>query len=175
MAEYRKLNVDPGALEQLKELARVLEETIGHINQLESELKVAKDHYKQITEENIPEIMDNAGLKKFETDKGRVISVEEKVRASLSSEFREAALSWLENNGASSIVKHEVTVRFAKGEQEDANALCRYADSKGKLAQQKRKVEPSTLGAYVREQLRNGEQLPEKYFNIYPQRVAKVK
>ena len=155
-------------------LVQQMEESEAYIRNLKAELDQAEDDYKQIVEERIPEIMDEVGMTKVVTSSGKEVAVEEKIRASLSSEFRESALKWLEDNGFASIVKHEVTVRFGKGEQDKADALCRYV-ARDYEVRQNRKVEPSTLSAFVREMLKDGETLPEQFFNVYRQRKAKVK
>lgn len=172
---YKKPEVPSDKMLELKELVTQMEESEAYIRNLQAELDAAEDDYKQIVEERIPEIMDEVGMAKLVTDSGREIMVEEKIRASLSGEFRESALKWLEDNGFASIVKHEVVVRFGKGEQGEADALCRYVTEADYEVRQNKKVEPSTLSAFVREQLRDGEELPSQFFNIFRQRKAKVK
>ena len=171
---YKKQDVPTGALEKLKELREQMDEESALIRQLESELEEAQTRHKIIVEELIPEAMDSVGITRLETGDGKVIEVEDKIRASLNADRKEQGIEWLLANGFAGVVKHEVTVRFEKGEDEKADELCRLAE-KDHVVTQKKKVEPATLSALVREQLSNGHDVPDAYFNVYRQRVAKVK
>jgi hypothetical protein len=67
-----------------------------------------------------------------------------------------------------------VSVPFGRGEDEKANQLLRNLDKEGFQPDQRMWVEPMTLKAFVREQIRNGTPVPEDLFGVFIRNVAKI-
>ena len=74
-------------------------------------------------------------------------------------------LEWLEENEFGDIIKHDVKVSFLKGEDEKAARFTAWvqANLPKQKVDDKKFVHPQTLGAFVREQMQQGVDLPEEF------------
>lgn len=164
-----------GRLSALAEEARQAEEAV---EAAQRELKRLQGVHQGLVEQQIPEIMERVGMQKFTTMNGLNIDLKEIIRASLGSgPEKDRNLDWLEANGHEAIVKMSVVVPFGRGDEERAQAkeLADRLKKEGANASFERKVEPSTLGALIRELLEEGRPVPEESFHVFRQRVAKIK
>ncbi len=163
-------------LSSLAEQARMAEIVL---EDAQAALKKAQAAHADLVERQIPELMEQIGMEKFSTSGGLNITIREVVRASLGTgQAKETAIDWLEENGHGAIVKLGVEVPFGRAQQdrEQAQALVKTLHGSGLTqAAFMRKVEPSTLGALVRELLSEGRPIPEDRFNVHRQRIAKLK
>ena len=143
----------------------------------EEELKVAKENLRVIAEEKIPEIMDANGIPSFTTEDGAKISVEEKIRCSISGDRAPAALKWLEENDYGNIIKREFKIQFGKDEEAWAKEFEAELKQKDLALHTKtnRTVHNSTLQSFIRQQLEEGVDIPLELFGVFRQRIAKVK
>ena len=134
---------------------------------LEAELEQVSDQRRQLSEEELPRLLVEAGLKSCVTTTGAAFELQDVVAASIKDDNREAAHAWLRANGLGDLIKNQVTVTFGRGEDEDAKLLLKnLADMAENDAlhfgscEQAERVHPQTLNAAVRERLRNGEPVP---------------
>lgn len=138
-------------------------------------LNRAKERLKQISEVDIPTLMDSIGMAQFTLRTGVVISVEEVIRASIPKAQSLAAFAWLRANNSEALIKREVSVSFGKGENDAAEKLLTELSSQGLPVENNESVHASTLSAWVREKLKNGIEIPIELFGVFRQRVSKVK
>lgn len=171
---YLKDQVDVGKLGSLSHLVRELDEEDVHIEQLEGELKEAKERRRIVAEMKIPEIMDEIRIANFTTTEGLKVAVKTVVRASIPKGSREEAFDWLDENGHSGLVKREVSVAFTRDQTEDAAKLLENLHGEFPNAKSGRSVHHSSLGAWVRDMLRDGQPVPTELFGVFEQRTAKV-
>ena len=66
-------------------------------------------------------------------------------------------------------------MRFGKGDNDQASKLVEDLEQNGLAPDQKRKVEPMTLNAFVGEQINKGTDLPIDIFNVYMGNKVKIK
>ena len=66
-------------------------------------------------------------------------------------------------------------MRFGKGDNDQASKLVEDLEQNGLAPDQKRKVEPMTLNAFVGEQINKGTDLPTDIFNVYMGNKVKIK
>lgn len=158
-------------LSQLAQQAGELEEEIGA---LETEQKILKKRLRTILEKEIPSLMEDAGCEDFTTTSGLKITLKDVVRAAIPVSSRPEAYAWLQENGHGAIIKRTVAVGFAVDEESDAAQLEKILRSQYTNVRQEQKVEPSTLRAFVREQLEEGGELPLDLFGVFVQRCAKI-
>lgn len=165
-----------GELSQLSKLAEQQAETEAEVTRLEAELNKARERYRDLAERQVPELMDKIGLEKFKTTSGLVIDVAETIRASIPKALQQRAFAWLRENNHAAMIKRIVSVEFGKGEDERANELLqRLAEVDHLEPDDKSSVHPSTLAAFVRAKLSEGEEVPLDLFGVHRQRVAKIK
>jgi hypothetical protein len=162
-------------LAQITNTVRELREAQADVASCEAMLKAAQERVRGLTEMTLPQLMDEAKQRELVTSDGWRVTRSEAVRAGISADNMPAAVAWLNAHGAGSIVKHEVTLRFGKGEEQ------RQAEALGVLREHhfapsdKMSVHPQTLGALVREKLAEGVELPLELLGIYIQPIIRLK
>lgn len=148
------------------------------VGRLERELVEAKERLRIISEVRLPEAMDEVGVPEFSTVDGLKIKIKEVVRTSMGgNEVEKAqALDWLEKNGHGRLIKRVLEVPFGAGEAQQKRARSLQADlvDQGLSASFERKVEPSTLRAFVVEMLAEGRDIPLETFKVLRQRRAQI-
>lgn len=162
-----------GDLAQLQELAEQQSRAEAKVAQIEAQLASAREELKDISERQMPELMDQIGLETFKTRSGLIINVKETIRASIPKANAARAFAWLKANGHEAMIKRVVAVQFGKGEDERAEAL-RAALADDYEVDDKASVHPSTLAAFVREKLENGDEIPLELFGVHRQRISKI-
>ena len=164
-----------GEYNRISHLAGLLQQKEQIVQQLEAELDEAKDNLKKIREVDLPEAMQAANLRQITLTDGSSIKVEEFYKAHISEANRPAAHAWLVQNGHAGIIKHEVTVKFEKGENKKADDAINKLKQLGHEPSVKQGVHPQTLNAFVKEQLTGGKDIPADLFGIYVGSRAKIK
>tara|TARA_R100000541_G_scaffold9318_3_gene16889 strand:- start:1532 stop:2098 length:567 start_codon:yes stop_codon:yes gene_type:complete len=151
------------------------------LQSLEDEVKIMEDNLKKkkeaadkISEEVIPEIMDNMKLKTLKLQDGSAIEVKEIYGASIPVANREGAYKWLRDNDLGDLIKNEITVSFGRGEDNKANDYASLAETNGYQPSQKMKVEPMTLKALYRERVESNQDLPSEHFNLFKGNKTKI-
>lgn len=162
------------SMSALASLAQQQAEIEHEMLEAERALKALKQRHSTIADELLPELMDELGIDKFETKDGLKIDVSEKIRASISKANQPAAFAWLEEHGHAGLIKAEIKVAFAKGDVETAAAVSNMLQIEGFDPEAKYGVHPQTLGAWVREMLEEGEDIPIDILGVFRQRTAKV-
>ncbi len=132
------------------------------IKDLTEVLKGHADRLRTLTEATIPNLFDEiGGLREIVLDDGRRIIVSEEVYPNIKKENQPAAFKWLRDHNFGDLIKNEVKVAFGAGEDAKAIELQAMLIECGfPMGQQKTTVHSMTLGAFVREQLKKGADLP---------------
>ena len=141
-------------------VATDIAETENEIQKIKEELKRKEDYKTKLSEEVLPSLFSEVGLSELKLSDGRKIKVSEYYRAAIKVENRDAAYTWLRNNGFGDLVKNQITCSFGRNEDEKAKSLINTLDSQGYQSMQREWVEPSTLRAFIREQHEAGKELP---------------
>lgn len=142
---------------------------------LEAQVKDKKLRIRDIEEKELPSLMEEAGMKKFELEDGSQISMSDEVYISITADKRNDAYEWLGANGHGSIVKHEVACQFGKGEDDRAEGLKHMLEESGFKFSDKQNIHPATLKSWAKEELENGRIPPDNLFNLFELTVAKIK
>ena len=169
--------------QQVNEIDNVnsLASYVIQLQSLEDEVKIMEDNLKKkkeaadkISEEVIPEIMDNMKLKTLKLQDGSAIEVKEIYGASIPVANREGAYKWLRDNDLGDLIKNEITVSFGRGEDNKASNYANLARENGFEPAQKLKVEPMTLKALYRERVEGKQNLPSEHFNLFKGNKTKI-
>ena len=169
--------------QQVNEIDNVnsLSDYVIQLQSLEDEVKVLEENLKRkkeaadkISEEVIPEIMEQMKLKTLKLQDGSAIEVKEIYGASIPVANREGAYKWLRDNDLGDLIKNEITVSFGRGEDDKATQYAGLAEGQGYQPQQKLKVEPMTLKALYRERVESGDDLPSEHFNLFKGNKTKI-
>ncbi|MFA7063759.1 MAG: hypothetical protein WC132_06450 [Methanomethylophilus sp.] len=171
--DYVQPQTAGGELSQLSALAEQQAAAAAKVADLEAQLNKAREELRDIAERQVPELMDQIGIGEFKTTSGLKIKIDETIRASIPKAKAPLAFAWLKNNGHGSLIKRVVSVAFGKGEDERAEELRQQLSVQFEV-DDNASVHPSTLAAFVREKLRNGEEVPLDLFGVHRQRVSKI-
>ena len=140
----------------------------------EKELKELKRHIDLVSGEVIPTMMQEMNISTLKLADGSSVEVKPVYGASITTANKEAAYTWLRENGLGDLIKNEITVSFGRNEDNKASQYAILAKGQGFEPVQKLKVEPMTLKALVRERLESGQEMPSDLFNVFAGNRTKV-
>ena len=167
--------LDDQKLDKISRLANEASSLQEDVERLEDELKNFKKAYYRVTDELLPEALEELNLEKFTLKDGSEIAVKPIYAASIPKDRREEAYDWLREHGDGDIIKNNVTVTFAKGEDQDAQAFMLMCGDQGFTPQQMEKIEPMTLKAWLRERVEAGHPIPLDLFGAFISQRATIK
>ena len=151
-----------------------LKELEDDLEQKEKELKELKRHIDLVSGEVIPTMMQEMNISTLKLADGSSVEVKPVYGASITVANKEAAYTWLRENGLGDLIKNEITVSFGRNEDNKASDYANLAKGQGFEPVQKLKVEPMTLKALVRERLESGQEMPSDLFNVFAGNRTKV-
>ena len=140
----------------------------------EKELKELKRHIDLVSGEVIPTMMQEMNISTLKLADGSSVEVKPVYGASITVANKEAAYTWLRENGLGDLIKNEITVSFGRNEDNKASDYANLAKGQGFEPVQKLKVEPMTLKALVRERLESGQEMPSDLFNVFAGNRTKI-
>lgn len=161
-------------LEDLQALCAEYDALADTVADLEQQLKDAKARFNRLKMDVIPEMCMEVGLMALTLNNGTSIEVTANVDASITQANRVAAHQWLRDNGNEGLIKTEIHCPFDREESAEAREL--YADLSERFPNSfiEERVHPSTLKAFVREQLAAGAEIPMDLFGARSYNVAKI-
>jgi hypothetical protein len=165
---------------QIQEIGILAKQAIAlmeEIAAIEEQLKARKKDLDRIVAQDLPEAMDAANSASF-TDKstGKKITIKDDVSASISKNHAPEAHKWLRDNGHEELIKNQIVVPLGKGLDNVASGIITMLKAQFDVeAERKESVHAQTLGAFVREQMAAGVELPHTLLGIYTRRVAVIK
>lgn len=146
---------------------------------LEAQLAEAQAAVRLIEERSLPELLDEAqfGDSKIVTPSGLEVSMSEVIRGSIPKGKEEPAFAWLEKYKHGALIKRKFVIEFGKDQEKWANKFQRDCAQRKRSLNLKRSksVNPQSLLAFVRGQLKEGVDIPMQTFGVFRQRFAKVK
>lgn len=172
-SEYTKKPQSGDALARLSDLANQQMDKAVEVERAEAELKRLTDEYRQIAEQDIPELMEELGIEEFTTTSGLKISIKEKVRASILAAKKAQAFQWMRENGHAGLIKRIVKVQFGMGDDELAQETVEML--KDLDVEDESSIHNGTLCKFVREMQAEGKEVPEALFSVHRQKVAGIK
>ena len=140
----------------------------------EKELKELKRKVELVSGEVIPTMMQEMNISTLKLADGSSVEVKPVYGASITVANKEAAYTWLRENGLGDLIKNEITVSFGRNEDNKASQYAVLAKGQGFEPFQKLKVEPMTLKALVRERLESGQEMPSDLFNVFAGNRTKI-
>lgn len=172
--------IAPDQLILLNTLADNLDKAELEAEALEEQLKAVQEKARAIRENDLPELMQAIGLKEITTANGLNVQLKEEIRASFFAKDptkREPAFSWLKDNNHDGLIKNMVSVTFPKGQEAVADEVVRMLKEREGSplnVERKRDINHQTMLAFLRERLREGEEVPLPLFGAFIQKFAKV-
>lgn len=149
----------------------------AEIEAMSGQLAELKREHAAITELTLPEALDTANCSEFkDSDSGKKVTLKERVNASISVANAPQAHAWLRKNGHGDLIKNQLVVQIERGKDNIVGKLIDDIKKKyGIDSERKESVHAQTLGAFCREQLAAGAELPAALLGLHVQRVANIK
>lgn len=177
MQGYEAFNTDALSDSDLAALATFADELNDAelvVAKIEQQLKLARTKVIDLAERTIPDLMDEIGMKVFTTTSGLKIEVRRTIRASIPALNKQKALAWLDDNGHSGLIKRSIQVAFDREQMPEALKLKAELERAFENVKEEKKVESSTLRAFIAEELKNGNEVPMDLFGAWEHRAAKI-
>ena len=167
----------PAFLEALMTLAWEAIEAQEAVASLTEALEVASKHFNKIKTQDLPAMMAEVGVDELSVPGQAKIKIKEFVSGSLPKEpgARDLAIKWLENHDGAALIKTEVSLTFGKAEHNVANALVEELKQRQFPVESSSGVHASTLQAFARECLKNGDEIDLETLGLYAGRIADIK
>ena len=163
--------------EQLKQLSALAEaqlESEQTVENLELELKQAKERLRTIAEVKIPEKMNSLGITEFKLSNGLKVSVKPWFMGKITDDNQETAYAWLEQHGHGGIVKHDLAVQVRMSEDTKLEDIRKLAEKLGLDIKEKLGIHHMTFGAWIKEQVTEGKYIPRQLLGVTQGFRAKI-
>jgi hypothetical protein len=167
--------LDQGDLTTVAGMARAIRDKEAEVNELEQKLKNEKRALMKLTDEDLPTMLAEIGLTSMKLDDGSEVSIKPQYGANILVDNRPAAYEWLRENGYDDIIKNTVACTFGRGEDDKASAFKAFAEKEGFFAEQNTGIHHTTLRAFVKERVENGDDFPMELFGAYVGQRAIIK
>ena len=141
----------------------------------ENHTKDLKEKAKQLSNFDIPKMMQEMNVTKLKLKDGASIEVKPFYGAHITPDKQEKAFNWLREHGLGDIIKNDITVTFGMSEDNKATAYAVLARGQGYEPVQKIGVHTQTLKAVVRERTESGQDMPADLFNTFVGNQTKIK
>ena len=159
----------------ISQAVKNLEKIEGEIDALEKKLSAKKDEFKKLSEDEIPNLLEESGVSEIKTTDGTTVSIQRFYSARITEDNRDECFRYLEQNGLGDIIKNEILVSFGRNEDNKAAEYAELAKGQGFQPTQKMKVEPMTLKALVRERIEAGKEMPTEIFGVFSENKTTIK
>jgi hypothetical protein len=154
------------------------------------QLEELQRRHRELTTKTLPEQMDEIGVSSFALANGAKVEVNSIVQGSIPSpsgikkakgeerqaliKRREGCFAWLKDKGHGDLIKHEIALTFGRDSDEEVTKVKTLLDGAGFRYSDEEMVAPQTLGAFIREQIASGVDIPSDLFGLYTGKLAKI-
>jgi hypothetical protein len=161
-------------LAMISGLANIQVQIEKEIVKLNEDLKIKMEELKVVQEITLPNAMAEVGMSEFKLSDGTKISIKNDVFASIPKDDGGRAFNWLRGHDFGGLIKNVVSCEFGKGEDAKAIEAAQLLAQSGYHPTQKESVHPSTLKAFVKEMMGNGQDVPADVFGVFTTTKSKV-
>ena len=128
-----------------------------------------------LSEETIPNLMQEAGVTQLILSNGTSVTVSPFYGARISNDRKEEAFQWLRANNFADLIRNNVEVSFTAGDDAKAQQVLELLKKEGHRPVQKQEVNAMQLKQWAREQIEKGVTVPVDLFSIYVADRTKLK
>lgn len=149
----------------------------AEIAYMEAEVKLKQEELRILSENDLPEAMEEEGVVEFTLEDGRKVMIATAYHASITEANEIAAFRWLRDNGFDSIIKRNIITEFGRGEDELAAKYVKWVAEHfpERSLKDKSTVHHSTLRAFVKERIEEGDEIPLEVFGVFVRNFAQIK
>jgi hypothetical protein len=165
--------------DRLEQLHAALNEIIALetlVAQMEEDLRMTKAALYKAANYTVPDLMGELQLEQL-SFKGFNVKVSEFVTGSLPKdpEKRAAGIKWLEAHDGAGLIKTEISLAFAKSQHNEALSIVGKLQEEGYAPLVESGVHASTLKAYARQRIRDGDDIDPETLGLFVGKVAVLK
>ena len=169
------VRIDLAMSTNITDSCKKLLETQKKIATAEEELKKLKEVETNLSEQTIPNLMQQAGVSLLKLIDGSSVEVKPFYSARIPASKTEEAFQWLRDNGHGDLIKNQVSLEFGMKQDNEAKSIIEELKAKGLPVKQKTTVHPSSLRGFVREQIQDlGKDVPADLFGTYVANKTKI-
>ena len=169
------VKIDLAMSMNITDSCKKLLETQKKIATAEEELKKLKEVETNLSEQTIPNLMQQAGVELIKLEGGVSVEVKPFYSARIPASKSEEAFAWLRDNGHGDLIKNQVSLEFGMKQDNEAKSIVEELKAKGLPVKQKTTVHPSSLRGFVREQIQDlGKNVPAELFGTYVANKTKI-
>ena len=175
--DAKKSKTELPSKKKLSELSSLVSQLVDYeeqIKEAEDDLKFLKEKFAELQTKKIPDFFDEIGLSRLDLTDGAEIIIVRKFVGGITAKNKDKCHKWLAKNGHEALIKHDVITKLKKEEKKEHKELIKILDKLKVTYQDKEYVHPSTINAFINEQMTAGSKFPEKLFNVFPLRFAKI-
>jgi len=169
-----KIDIDQDQIKSISDQCQKLSDLRFQIEQREEEISKLKSQARDLEERTIPDMMQEAGVSLLKLKDGSTVEVKPFYAAKIPESRIEEAFSWLRGNGHEDLIKNTITTQFSRGQDNQVSELISVCEKFGFNYNQKQKVEPMTLKAFVKDQVEQGKEIPFDMFGVYIANKTKI-
>ncbi len=163
-------------LERLVSLSNSMTQKERRVEELEEELRTAKQELRDIQEEQIPDVMMELGVSEVTLTDGRKLTIKEDLHAKIADKNRQEAHAWMVEHGYGDIIKNQVVVNVETGNQESLNSLLGILNNNAyEDYSLKNNIHFQTLKKFVKENIEAGVDIPLNLFGVFMSKKAQIK
>jgi len=170
----KEITIDTSVSQDIAELCNKLLDVQKEVTTLEDKLKKKKEEELKLSEQDIPNLMQKAGVAALKLTDGSSVEIKPYYGARIPASRTDEAFDWLRENNYGDLIKNNVSLTFGRNEDNVAKTLVDELRQKGHNVKQAEKVEPMTLKAFVREQIEKGKNVPADLFGVYVATRTKI-
>ena len=170
----KEITIDTSVSQDIAELCNKLLDVQKEVTTLEDKLKKKKEEELKLSEQDIPNLMQKAGVAALKLTDGSSVEIKPYYGARIPTSRTDEAFDWLRENNYGDLIKNNVTLTFGRNEDNVAKTLVDELRQKGHNVKQAEKVEPMTIKAFVREQIEKGKNVPADLFGVYVATRTKI-
>tara|TARA_R110000772_G_scaffold100093_2_gene200248 strand:+ start:1116 stop:1661 length:546 start_codon:yes stop_codon:yes gene_type:complete len=169
------VSIDTGMSSDIAKSCNKLLETQNEISTVEEQLKKLKEVETNLSEQTIPNLMQQAGVTMLKLTDGSSVEVKPFYSARIPASRSEEAFTWLRENGHGDLIKNQISLEFKMKQDNEAKSLVEDLKQKGLPVMQKTSVHPSSLRSFVKEQIQDlGKDVPAELFGTYVANKTKI-
>ena len=144
------------------------------IKEQQEATKKLEEQERFISEQRIPDLMQQAGVRSIELTDGYKVDLRQVVSAKIPASKTEEAFTWMRENGYGDLIKNQMTTNFSRSQDNEAAALYDELVNRGFTVSRKEKIEPMTLKGFARERIQNGENIDMALLGVYVGNQTKI-
>jgi len=145
----------------------------------ENALTTAKKRLARLSEYVIPDVMEEMGINEYKTNDGLTIKLKQAIRASIAEVNRADAFDWMTDHDHEAMIKTSIVIEKPallddfENADELKEALQLVMDNLPST--ENKSIHSSTLSAFVRDKLEDGEEIPLDTFSVFRQVTSVIK